>query len=40
MELQEQSQEMEGLVNFLEKEKIRLQEKIEKMMATGNKLCG
>uniref|UniRef100_A0A3Q3WID1 Centrosomal protein 135 n=1 Tax=Mola mola TaxID=94237 RepID=A0A3Q3WID1_MOLML len=38
VELQEQNQKMEGLVNFLEKEKIRLQEKIEKMMAADKEL--
>ncbi|XP_042339694.1 centrosomal protein of 135 kDa [Plectropomus leopardus] len=34
VELKEQNEKMEGLVNFLEEEKIRLQDKIEKMMAT------
>ncbi|XP_045899417.1 centrosomal protein of 135 kDa isoform X1 [Micropterus dolomieu] len=33
VELKEQNEKMEGLVNFLEEEKIRLQDKIEKMMA-------
>lgn len=35
MELKEQSERLEGLVNYLEEEKIRLQDKIEKMMAAG-----
>lgn len=35
MELKGQNEKMEGLVNFLEDEKIRLQEKMEKMMAAG-----
>lgn len=35
MELKEQNQKMEGLVNFLEDEKVRLQDKVEKMMAAG-----
>lgn len=35
VELKEQNEKMEGLVNFLEEEKIRLQEKMEKMMAAG-----
>lgn len=37
MELKEQNEKMEGLVNFLEEEKIRLQSKMEKMMAAGKK---
>uniref|UniRef100_A0A8C9YGI1 Centrosomal protein 135 n=1 Tax=Sander lucioperca TaxID=283035 RepID=A0A8C9YGI1_SANLU len=36
VELKEQNEKMEGLVNFLEEEKIRLQDKMEKMMAAGN----
>lgn len=35
MELGEQNEKMEGLVNFLEDEKIRLQDKMEKMTAAG-----
>lgn len=35
VELKGQNEKMEGLVNFLEEEKIRLQEKMEKMMAAG-----
>lgn len=35
MELKEQNEKMEGLVNFLEDEKNRLQDKVEKMMAAG-----
>lgn len=35
MELKEQNVKMEGLVNFLEKEKSRLQDKMEKLMAAG-----
>uniref|UniRef100_A0A4W6CK52 Centrosomal protein 135 n=1 Tax=Lates calcarifer TaxID=8187 RepID=A0A4W6CK52_LATCA len=35
VELKEQNEKMEGLVNFLEEEKIRLQDKVEKMMAAG-----
>lgn len=38
VELKEQNEKMEGLVNFLEEEKLRLQEKIEKMMASGKQL--
>lgn len=38
MEFKEQNEKMEGLVNFLEEEKIRLQDKIEKMMAAGKQL--
>lgn len=34
-ELKEQNEKMEGLVNFLEEEKIRLQDKLEKTMAAG-----
>lgn len=40
MELKEQNEKMEGLVNFLEEEKIRLQEKMEKMMAAGKQPFG
>lgn len=40
MEFKEQNEKMEGLVNFLEEEKIRLQDKIEKMMAAGNQQFG
>lgn len=35
MELKEQNEKMEGLVNFLEEEKVRLQDKIEKTMTAG-----
>ncbi|XP_026201117.1 centrosomal protein of 135 kDa [Anabas testudineus] len=38
VELKEQNEKMEGLVNFLEEEKLRLQEKIEKMMASDKEL--
>ncbi|XP_059197892.1 centrosomal protein of 135 kDa [Centropristis striata] len=38
VELKEQNEKMEGLVNFLEEEKIRLQDKIEKMMAADKDL--
>lgn len=38
VELKEQNEKMEGLVNFLEEEKIRLQDKMEKMMAAGKQL--
>lgn len=38
MELKEQNEKMEGLVNFLEEEKIRLQDKMERMMAAGKHL--
>jgi len=34
-ELKQQNEKMEGLVNFLEDEKIRLQDKVEQMMAAG-----
>lgn len=37
VELKEQNEKMEGLVNFLEDDKKRLQEKVEKMMAAGRK---
>uniref|UniRef100_A0A3Q3G4C8 Centrosomal protein 135 n=1 Tax=Labrus bergylta TaxID=56723 RepID=A0A3Q3G4C8_9LABR len=37
-ELKEQNEKMEGLVNFLEEEKIRLQEKMEKMTAADKDL--
>ncbi len=40
MELKEQNEKMEGLVNFLEEEKIRLQDKMEKMMAAGKQQFG
>lgn len=40
MELKEQNEKMEGLVNFLEEEKIRLQDKMEKMMASGKQQFG
>lgn len=40
VELKEQNEKMEGLVNFLEEEKIRLQDKIEKMMAAGKQQFG
>lgn len=39
VELKEQNEKMEGLVNFLEEEKIRLQEKMEKMTAAGEQPC-
>lgn len=39
VELREQNEKMEGLVNFLEEEKIRLREKMEKMMAAGERPC-
>ncbi|XP_038136646.1 centrosomal protein of 135 kDa isoform X1 [Cyprinodon tularosa] len=38
MELKEQNMKMEGLVNFLEDEKTRLQDKVEKMMAADKEL--
>ncbi|XP_040896794.1 centrosomal protein of 135 kDa isoform X1 [Toxotes jaculatrix] len=38
VELKEQNEKMEGLVNFLEEEKIRLQGKVEKMMAADRDL--
>uniref|UniRef100_A0A4W6CK48 Centrosomal protein 135 n=1 Tax=Lates calcarifer TaxID=8187 RepID=A0A4W6CK48_LATCA len=38
VELKEQNEKMEGLVNFLEEEKIRLQDKVEKMMAADKDL--
>uniref|UniRef100_A0A3Q1FNH4 Centrosomal protein 135 n=1 Tax=Acanthochromis polyacanthus TaxID=80966 RepID=A0A3Q1FNH4_9TELE len=38
VELKEQNEKMEGLVNFLEDEKIRLQNKVEKMMAADKDL--
>lgn len=38
VELKEQNEKMEGLVNFLEDEKKRLQEKVEKMMAAEKEL--
>ncbi|KAF7667681.1 hypothetical protein LDENG_00052800 [Lucifuga dentata] len=38
LDLKEQNEKMEGLVNFLEEEKIRLQGKIEKMMAAEKDL--
>ncbi|XP_049443312.1 centrosomal protein of 135 kDa [Epinephelus fuscoguttatus] len=38
VEFKEQNEKMEGLVNFLEEEKIRLQDKIEKMMAADKDL--
>uniref|UniRef100_A0A3B4X9C2 Centrosomal protein 135 n=1 Tax=Seriola lalandi dorsalis TaxID=1841481 RepID=A0A3B4X9C2_SERLL len=38
VELKEQNEKMEGLVNFLEDEKIRLQDKMEKMMAADKDL--
>uniref|UniRef100_A0A671TVH7 Centrosomal protein 135 n=1 Tax=Sparus aurata TaxID=8175 RepID=A0A671TVH7_SPAAU len=38
VELKEQNEKMEGLVNFLEEEKIRLQDKMEKMMAADKDL--
>ncbi|KAI3369003.1 hypothetical protein L3Q82_025978, partial [Scortum barcoo] len=38
VELKEQNDKMEGLVNFLEEEKIRLQDKIEKIMAAEKDL--
>ncbi|KAM6921166.1 centrosomal protein of 135 kDa [Xenentodon cancila] len=37
-ELKEQNEKMEGLVNFLDGEKIRLQDKVEKMMAADKDL--
>lgn len=40
MELKEQNEKMEGLVNFLEDEKTRLQDKVEKMMTTGKQKFG
>uniref|UniRef100_A0A3P8T9W7 Centrosomal protein 135 n=1 Tax=Amphiprion percula TaxID=161767 RepID=A0A3P8T9W7_AMPPE len=38
VELKEQNEKMEGLMNFLEDEKIRLQNKVEKMMAADKDL--
>ncbi|XP_061593990.1 centrosomal protein of 135 kDa isoform X3 [Cololabis saira] len=38
VELKEQNEKMEGLVNFLEGEKIRLQDKVEKTMASDKDL--
>ncbi|XP_067453663.1 centrosomal protein of 135 kDa isoform X1 [Thunnus thynnus] len=38
VELKDQNEKMEGLVNFLEEEKIRLQDKMEKMMAADKTL--
>uniref|UniRef100_UPI003AAA4C84 centrosomal protein of 135 kDa n=1 Tax=Centroberyx gerrardi TaxID=166262 RepID=UPI003AAA4C84 len=38
VELKEQNEKMEGLVNFLEEEKSRLQDKMEKMIATDKVL--
>uniref|UniRef100_I3J481 Centrosomal protein 135 n=1 Tax=Oreochromis niloticus TaxID=8128 RepID=I3J481_ORENI len=38
VELKEQNEKMEGLVNFLEDEKNRLQDKVEKMMAADKEL--
>ncbi|XP_008301652.1 centrosomal protein of 135 kDa [Stegastes partitus] len=38
VELKEQNEKMEGLVNFLEDEKIRLQNKVEKMLAADKDL--
>ncbi|KAM9385560.1 centrosomal protein of 135 kDa isoform 2-T2 [Pholidichthys leucotaenia] len=38
LELKQQNEKMEGLVNFLEDEKIRLQEKMEKMMVADKDL--
>ncbi|KAK2907591.1 centrosomal protein of 135 kDa isoform X1 [Channa argus] len=38
VELKEQNEKMEGLVNFLEEQKIRLQDKIEKIMAADKEL--
>nr|XP_020459149.1 centrosomal protein of 135 kDa isoform X2 [Monopterus albus] len=38
VELKEQTEKMEGLVNFLEGEKIRLQDKVEKMMAADKEI--
>uniref|UniRef100_A0A3Q3EZ06 Centrosomal protein 135 n=1 Tax=Kryptolebias marmoratus TaxID=37003 RepID=A0A3Q3EZ06_KRYMA len=38
VELKEQNEKLEGLVNFLEDEKIRLQDKVEKMMAADKEL--
>ncbi|XP_047442689.1 centrosomal protein of 135 kDa isoform X2 [Mugil cephalus] len=38
VELKEQNEKMEGLVNFLENEKIRLQDKVEKLMAAEKDL--
>ncbi|XP_071343000.1 centrosomal protein of 135 kDa isoform X2 [Trachinotus anak] len=38
VELKEQNEKMEGLVNFLEQEKIRLQDKVERMMAADKDL--
>lgn len=35
VEVKGQKEKMEGLVNFLEGEKGRLQDKVEKMMAAG-----
>ena len=40
MDLKGQNEKMEGLVNFLEEEKIRLRDKMEKMMAAGEQLFG
>ncbi|KAM7388577.1 hypothetical protein PAMP_024744 [Pampus punctatissimus] len=38
VELKEQNEKLEGLVNFLDEEKIRLQDKMEKMMAADKSL--
>ncbi|KAM7410372.1 hypothetical protein PAMA_001694 [Pampus argenteus] len=38
VELKEQNEKLEGLVNFLDDEKIRLQDKMEKMMAADKSL--
>lgn len=36
--LREKHEKMEGLVNFLEEEKVRLQEKLDKAMVAGEDL--
>lgn len=36
--LREKHRDMEGLVNFLEEEKVRLQEKLDKAMVAGEHL--
>jgi len=38
VDLKEQNEKVEGLVHFLEEEKLRLQEKVEKTMAAGKTL--
>lgn len=40
MDLKEQRDKLEGLVNFLEEEKTRLQDKVEKTAAAGEQQFG